>query len=267
MIAAPGTRACPVALRGTRASARSPASVVGSPRRTQAPLPRPTAITARPTDFRAELALPRLTRHELALLLTLAAVQFTHVVDFMRRCMPLGPQFMRSSRSGRTSSAACSFRHSRSPPPVADWSPRSGCVVSTTGGRVLPLRRVHRSTPARCAALRRVRAAPCRADRRRRVRRGDRRASSSRSSRISCRSRAGDRDGIVAALVLVPPSPACRRPVDRRAFDVAHALPRARRVEHRHRPSRRPLLRRRRRPPRARHASPSRRAAPPPSSA
>ena len=36
---------------------------------------------------------PRLTR-ELPLLLTLAAVQFTHVVDFMIM-MPLGPQFMR----------------------------------------------------------------------------------------------------------------------------------------------------------------------------
>ena len=33
-------------------------------------------------------------RHELALLLTLAAVQFTHIVDFMIM-MPLGPQFMR----------------------------------------------------------------------------------------------------------------------------------------------------------------------------
>src|SRR5436190_7514725 len=32
--------------------------------------------------------------HELALLLTLAAVQFTHIVDFMIM-MPLGPQFMR----------------------------------------------------------------------------------------------------------------------------------------------------------------------------
>ncbi len=37
---------------------------------------------------------PRLERHELALLLTLAAVQFTHIVDFMLM-MPLGPQFMR----------------------------------------------------------------------------------------------------------------------------------------------------------------------------
>ena len=37
---------------------------------------------------------PRLARHELALLLTLAAVQFTHIVDFMIM-MPLGPQFMR----------------------------------------------------------------------------------------------------------------------------------------------------------------------------
>jgi len=37
---------------------------------------------------------PRLARHELALLLTLAAVQFTHIVDFMLM-MPLGPQFMR----------------------------------------------------------------------------------------------------------------------------------------------------------------------------
>ena len=37
---------------------------------------------------------PRLERHELALLLTLAAVQFTHIVDFMIM-MPLGPQFMR----------------------------------------------------------------------------------------------------------------------------------------------------------------------------
>ena len=34
------------------------------------------------------------TRRELALLLTLAAVQFTHIVDFMIM-MPLGPQFMR----------------------------------------------------------------------------------------------------------------------------------------------------------------------------
>jgi hypothetical protein len=32
--------------------------------------------------------------HELLLLLTLATVQFTHVVDFMV-IMPLGPQFMR----------------------------------------------------------------------------------------------------------------------------------------------------------------------------
>jgi predicted MFS family arabinose efflux permease len=41
----------------------------------------------------SSVAAPRLTR-ELPLLLTLAAVQFTHVVDFMIM-MPLGPQFMR----------------------------------------------------------------------------------------------------------------------------------------------------------------------------
>src|SRR4030095_13967959 len=36
----------------------------------------------------------RAAPHEIALLLTLAAMQFTHVVDFMIM-MPLGPQFMR----------------------------------------------------------------------------------------------------------------------------------------------------------------------------
>jgi hypothetical protein len=48
------------------------------------PTPAPAAATS------AVRAAPR----EIALLLTLAAMQFTHVVDFMIM-MPLGPQFMR----------------------------------------------------------------------------------------------------------------------------------------------------------------------------
>ena len=42
----------------------------------------------------APLSHPARAPHELSLLLTLATVQFTHIVDFMV-IMPLGPQFMR----------------------------------------------------------------------------------------------------------------------------------------------------------------------------
>ena len=61
------------------------------------PRPHPLPARLRP-HVRAAAAAPataarRLPR-ELALLLTLAAVQFTHIVDFMIM-MPLGPQFMR----------------------------------------------------------------------------------------------------------------------------------------------------------------------------
>ena len=63
----------------------------GSPPDRPDPLPAPSAARRAATPPVA--AAPRAPR-ELPLLLTLAAVQFTHVVDFMIM-MPLGPQFMR----------------------------------------------------------------------------------------------------------------------------------------------------------------------------
>src|SRR5512138_1988498 len=55
-------------------------------------LPPTAAPSAAPPAAGSRVA--RAAPHELAILLTLAAMQFTHIVDFMIM-MPLGPQFMR----------------------------------------------------------------------------------------------------------------------------------------------------------------------------
>ena len=67
--------------------------VAGSGSAPDSPDPLPASPAARRAATPPSAAPPRVPR-ELPLLLTLAAVQFTHVVDFMIM-MPLGPQFMR----------------------------------------------------------------------------------------------------------------------------------------------------------------------------